>query len=56
MKKLTKAKKSVNKTKGWVLYHGMYEINWKNGRAHEVAIEGVILQVKYQRKARKLFA
>lgn len=43
---------------GWVLYHGGYEIKWKNGVADEICINNTILKIKpwKPRPAKKLMA
>ena len=47
----------AKKKNGWTLYHGQYEIKWKNGIADEICIAGVIMKIKpWARQARPLFA
>lgn len=53
--RLTQYKEKAN---GWVLYHGEYEIKWKNGKADEICIANTILKIKpwKPRPAKKLMA
>jgi len=37
-------KKDKKKIEGWVLYSGLYQINWKNNKAIEVEVGGKIFK------------
>jgi hypothetical protein len=39
-------KKEKSMVDGWVLYSGLYSINWKNGVPIEFEVDGTILKVK----------